>query len=161
LRCNPSARGVIDVLADSTQNVEPLTLKRLFAWHEAMFPSRRSGLSLILVGRLRGEEPMQVLSGPIGLERVHYEAPPRDRLDAEVDTLLQWFNKPGELDNTLHASIAHLCRRAGERDSAFSERLYPATRRQQHWDRRRPDRHRHSSVATSRPKPVLVDRPER
>jgi hypothetical protein len=103
-RLKPSARGVIDVLADSTQNVEPLTLQRLFAWQEAMFPSGRSGLSLILVGMLRGEEPMQVLSGPIGRERVHYEAPPRDRLDAEVDAFLQWFNKPGELDNTLHAS---------------------------------------------------------
>ncbi len=107
-RLNPSARGVIDVLADSTQNVEPLTLQRLFAWHEAMFPSGRSGLSLILVGMLRGAEPMQVLSGPLGRERVHYEAPPRDRLDAEVDAFLRWFNRPGELDNTLHASIAHL-----------------------------------------------------
>jgi Fic family protein len=105
---SPSARGVIDVLADSTQNLETLTLNRLFAWHEAMFPSGRSGLSLILVGMLRGQEPMQVLSGPLGRERVHYEAPPRDRLEADVDAFLEWFNKPEGLDNTLRASIAHL-----------------------------------------------------
>jgi Fic family protein len=107
-RLSLAARGVIDILADSTQNVQPLTLERLFAWHQAMFPSGRSGLSLILVGMLRGEAPMQVLSGPIGRERVHYEAPPRDRLEAEMDQFLRWFNTPSKLDNTLRASIAHL-----------------------------------------------------
>jgi Fic family protein len=107
-RLSPAAKGVIDVLADSTQNLQPLTLERLFAWHYAMFPSGRSGLSLILVGMLRGEAPMQVLSGPVGRERVHYEAPPRDRLEADMDRFLRWFNKPEKLDNTLRASIAHL-----------------------------------------------------
>jgi Fic family protein len=107
-RLSASARGMIDVLADSTHNLEPLTLERLFAWHQAIFPSGRVGLSLILVGMLRGEEPMQVLSGPIGRERVHYEAPPRDRLDAEMDRFLAWFNKPADLNNTLRACIAHL-----------------------------------------------------
>ena len=107
-RLSPAARGMIDVLADSTQNLQPLTLDRLFAWHDAIFPSGRSGLSLILVGMLRGEEPMQVLSGPIGREHVHYEAPPRDRLDAEMDRFLTWFNKPKGLNNILRASIAHL-----------------------------------------------------
>jgi Fic family protein len=57
---------------------------------------------------LRGEEPMQVLSGPIGRERVHYEAPPRDRLEAEMDRFLRWFDRPGSLNNILRASIAHL-----------------------------------------------------
>jgi Fic family protein len=107
-RLSPAAKGVIDVLADSTQNLQPLTLERLFAWHYAMFPSGRSGLSLILVGMLRGEAPMQVLSGPVGRERVHYEAPPRDRLEADMDRFLRWFNEPEKLDNTLRASIAHL-----------------------------------------------------
>ncbi|MGH8139503.1 MAG: Fic family protein [Steroidobacteraceae bacterium] len=107
-RLSPSAKGVIDVLADSTQNLEPLTLKRLFAWHEAILPSGRSGLSLILVGMLRSEEPMQVLSAPIGRERAHYEAPPRDRLDVDMDAFLRWFDNPKGLDNTLRASIAHL-----------------------------------------------------
>jgi Fic family protein len=99
---------MIDVLADSTQNLQPLSLERLLAWHEAIFPSGRSGLSLILVGMLRGVEPMQVVSGPIGRERVHYEAPPRDRLEGEMDRFLLWFNKPDSLDTTLRASLAHL-----------------------------------------------------
>jgi len=107
-RLAPAAKGMIDVLADSTQNLQGLTLERLFAWHGALFPSGRSGLSLILVGMLRGEEPMQVLSGPIGRERVHYEAPPRVRLDEEVRRFLQWFNQPAESSPTLRASIAHL-----------------------------------------------------
>lgn len=107
-RLNAAARGMIDVLADSTQNLGPLTLERLFAWHHAMFPSGRSGLSLILVGMLRGEEPMQVLSGPIGRERVHYEAPPRDRLDTEMDRFLAWFDGPQKLSNALRACLAHL-----------------------------------------------------
>jgi len=107
-RLNAAARGMIDVLADSTQNIQPLTLERLCAWHEAIFPSGRSGLSLILVGMLRAEAPMQVLSGPIGRERVHYEAPPRDRLDAEMDRFLTWFNKKKGLNSILRASIAHL-----------------------------------------------------
>lgn len=107
-RLSPAAKGMIDVLADSTQNLQPLTLERLFAWHEAIFPSGRSGLSLILVGMLRGEEPMQVLSGPIGRERVHYEAPPRDRLDAEMDAFLAWFNGPHPSTGILRGCIAHL-----------------------------------------------------
>ncbi len=107
-RLSPAARGMIDVLADSTQNLGSLTLERLFAWHSALFPSGRSGLSLILVGMLRGEEPMQVLSGPIGRERVHYEAPRRDRLDEEMLRFLQWFNGPRDVGLTIRASIAHL-----------------------------------------------------
>jgi Fic family protein len=107
-RLSPAARGMIDVLADSTQNVGPLTLERLFAWHQAMFPSGRSGLSLILVGTLRGAEPMQVLSGPVGRQRVHYEAPPRDHLDEEMDKFLTWLNQPSAVDNILRACLAHL-----------------------------------------------------
>lgn len=107
-RLSAAGRGMIDVLADSTQNVGPLTLERLFAWHEALFPSGRSGLALILVGMFRGEAPMQVLSGPIGRERVHYEAPPRERLDVDMERFLTWFNQPSALNNTLRASLAHL-----------------------------------------------------
>lgn len=107
-RLAPAARGMIDVLADSTQNLQELTLERLFAWHGALFPSGRSGLSLILVGMLRGDEPMQVLSGPIGRERIHYEAPPRAGLDGEMRRFLRWFNEPEDLSPTLRASIAHL-----------------------------------------------------
>ena len=107
-RLTPAARGMIDVLADSTQNLRKLTLERLFAWHGALFPSGRSGLSLILVGMLRGNDPMQVLSGPIGRERVHYEAPPRGRLDEEMRSFLHWFNAPQEAGAIVRASIAHL-----------------------------------------------------
>ena len=107
-RLSAAARGMIDVLADSTQNIGHLTLERLCAWHEVMFPSGRSGLALILVGMLRGEAPMQVLSGPLGRERVHYEAPPRERLDAEMECFLTWFNQSSELNNTLRACLAHL-----------------------------------------------------
>ena len=107
-RLSAAGRGMIDVLADSTQNIGPLTLERMFAWHETMFPSGRSGLALILVGMLRGEAPMQVLSGPMGRERVHYEAPPRERLDTEMERFLAWFNQASELNNTLRACLAHL-----------------------------------------------------
>ena len=107
-RLGAAARGMIDVLADSTQNIGPLTLERMFAWHEAMFPSGRSGLALILVGMFRGEAPMQVLSGPLGRERVQYEAPPRERLDVYMERFLAWFNQAAELDNTLRACLAHL-----------------------------------------------------
>jgi Fic family protein len=107
-RLTPAARGLIDVLADSTQNIKVLTLERMFAWHESMFPTARSGLSLILVGMLRSEAPMQILSGPIGRERVHYEAPPRSILDEEMDRFLQWFNAPQDLHSLVRASIAHL-----------------------------------------------------
>lgn len=107
-RLSAAGRGMIDMLADSTQNIGALTLERMFAWHEAIFPSGRSGLALILVGMLRGEAPMQVLSGPMGRERVHYEAPPRERLDTEMERFLTWFNQASELNNTLRACLAHL-----------------------------------------------------
>ncbi|MEJ1966227.1 MAG: Fic family protein [Gammaproteobacteria bacterium] len=107
-RAGADADGVIDILADSTQNTESLTLQRLFTWHSALFPTGRSGLSRILVGALRGNAPMQVLSGPIGRERVHYEAPPRERLDAEMERFLKWFNEPPVIDSTLRACLAHL-----------------------------------------------------
>ncbi len=107
-RLAPAARGMIDVLADSTQNLRILTLERLCAWHGSLFPAGRSGLSLILVGILRGVGPMQVLSGPVGRERVHYEAPPGSGLEAEMRRFLHWFNGPQDSSATVRASIAHL-----------------------------------------------------
>jgi Fic family protein len=73
-----------------------------------MFPTGRRELSQILTGMLRSIEPMQVLSGPLGRERVHFEAPPRDGLEAEIARFLTWFNEPKELNNILRACIAHL-----------------------------------------------------
>lgn len=102
--------GLIDVLLDATQNfVQPLTAERLFGWQAALFPTGYSGLHRIRVGRLRGEDPMQVVSGPLGRERVHYVAPPRERLEEELDCFLRWFgNPPSGMDGLIRAGLSHL-----------------------------------------------------
>ncbi len=104
-----SVEGLVDVLLDAARgHARPLTLEQLCAWQAALFPTGRSGLHEIRVGALRGEAPMQIVSGPIGRERVHYEAPPAERLPAEMKRLLAWFNKPPEkLDGLLRAGLAH------------------------------------------------------
>lgn len=104
-----SVEGLVEVLLDATQqHGQPLTLKRLCTWQAALFPTGRSGLREIRTGKLRGKAAMQIVSGPIGRERVHYEAPPRDRLDAEMRMLLEWFNRPPvKLDTLLRAGLAH------------------------------------------------------
>src|SRR3546814_16696886 len=79
---------------DATQTyAQPCTAERLFDWHAALFPTGRSGMSRITVGAWRTAEagPMQVVSGPIGRERVHYEAPTSERLDEEMSRFLDWF----------------------------------------------------------------------
>lgn len=107
-------RGLIDILADSSQNLTLLTGERLKAWHEALFPSGRIGLLPILTGEFRvSVEPMQVISATKTGERVHYEAPPSDRLDAEAARFLQWFNVESRdekcrIDATVRGCIAHL-----------------------------------------------------
>lgn len=102
--------GLIDVLLDATRSHEqPLTSQRLFGWHAALFPSGYSGLHPIRVGQLRGDEPMQVVSGSLGSEVVHFVAPPNEHLQAELDRFLAWFNAPaGELEGLLRAGLAHL-----------------------------------------------------
>ena len=104
-----SVDGLVEVLFDATRDFnEPLQLKRLHSWQAALFPTGRSGLHEIRVGNLRGEDPMQIVSGPIGRERVHFEAPPRDRLDEEMKVFLAWFNKtPKGSDGLLRAGLAH------------------------------------------------------
>jgi Fic family protein len=107
-------RGLIDILADSTQNPAALTAERLKAWHGALFPAGRVGLMPILTGEFRvSAEPMQVISATRTGERVHYEAPPSDRLDAEIECFLLWFNQTSRSDDsginaTVRACIAHL-----------------------------------------------------
>src|SRR5947209_8559619 len=89
--------GVVEMMLDATQKYqEPLTEERLFGWHAALFPTRRSGMQKIRVGCWRDDSsgPMQVVSGPIGKERVHYQAPPTDRLSTEMPMFLEWFNGP-------------------------------------------------------------------
>jgi Fic family protein len=104
-----SVEGLVEVLLDATHEFnEPLQLKRLHSWQAALFPTGRSGLHEIRVGKLRGEDPMQIVSGPIGREKVHYVAPPRNRLDKEMKTFLAWFNSaPKGLDGLLRAGLAH------------------------------------------------------
>ena len=104
-----SVEGLVEVLLDAAQRFEePLTLKRLCSWQAALFPTGRSGLHEIRVGELRGDEPMQIASGPMGRERVHYLAPPRTRLEKEMRRFLEWYNKPPrELDGLIRAGLAH------------------------------------------------------
>lgn len=99
--------GVVEMMTDATQNYATrLDRERLFAWHAALFPTGRSGMSKIDVGTWR-KHAMEVVSGPIGKEKVHYEAPPADRLDKEMDTFLKWFEKPSEMDPLLATGLAH------------------------------------------------------
>jgi Fic family protein len=104
-----SAEGLGDVLLDATRDyARPLTLKLLCDWQAALFPTGRSGLHEIRTGELRGADPMRIVSGPIGREHVHYEAPPRERLNAEMEDFLAWFNAPpAGLDGVLRAGLAH------------------------------------------------------
>lgn len=106
-----NVEGVVEMMLDATQNFgQRLTDERLFAWHGALFPTGRSGLTRIAVGAWRKPErdPMQVVSGPIGRERVHYEAPAAEVLDIEMGAFLKWLQDGPELDPVLKAGIAHL-----------------------------------------------------
>jgi Fic family protein len=103
--------GVVEMLLDATQNYDrPLTKDRLVGWHAALFPTGYSGLHKITVGdwRLDSDGPMRVVSGKIGKERVHYEAPSASVLDAEMSAFLDWFESQDEYDPVLKAAIAHL-----------------------------------------------------
>lgn len=102
--------GLIEVLLDATRRHDkPLTAERLFGWHAALFPSGRSGLHTIRSGELRGDEPMQVVSGGAGRERIHFVAPPRKGLEAELSNFMAWFEaRPAELDGLIRAGVAHL-----------------------------------------------------
>lgn len=100
--------GVVEMMLDATRKYEePLTEERLFAWHASLFPTGRSGMSKIEVGRWR-DGPMQVVSGPIGAERVHYQAVPASGVAEEMASFLDWFNSPGATDPLYVAGLAHL-----------------------------------------------------
>jgi len=106
-----NVEGVVEMMLDATQQYdEPLTAHRLFDWHAALFPTGRSGMSRINVGAWRDDKngPMQVVSGPIGRERVHYEAPVAARLRGEMKKFLVWFEKESSTDLVLKAGLAHL-----------------------------------------------------
>jgi Fic family protein len=103
--------GVVEMMLDATQNFnEPLTAERLFGWHAALFPTGRSGMRKITVGAWRDDKdgPMEVVSGPFGKEKVHYQAPGAARLDAEMKSFLDWFNNTDNTDPVIRAALAHL-----------------------------------------------------
>lgn len=104
--------GVVEMMLDATQNfTEPLTEERLFGWHAALFPAGRSGMHKIVTGAWRDNpphDPMQVVSGPLGKEKVHYEAPAAELLPDEMKKFLDWFNSTAATDPVLKAAIAHL-----------------------------------------------------
>lgn len=103
--------GVVEMMLDATQRYDqPLTAERLWGWHASLFPTGRSGMQQITVGGWRTDmsSPMQVVSGPIGRERVHFEAPSADRLDVEMRAFLEWFNREDGPEPVLKAALAHL-----------------------------------------------------
>lgn len=103
--------GIVEMLLDATQHyLQPLTQNRLFDWHAALFPTGRSGMRRITVGGWRTLDagPMQVVSGPIGKEKVHFEAPSAERLAKEMQAFLTWFGAEDQLDPVIKAGIAHL-----------------------------------------------------
>jgi len=103
--------GVVEMMLDATQKyLAPLTEDRLFGWHSALFPTGRSGMHKIRVGAWRDDSsgPMQVVSGPIGKESVHYATPATERLPAEMAQFFDWFNGQAPIEPVLKAALAHL-----------------------------------------------------
>lgn len=103
--------GVVEMMLDATQRYDqPLTADRLFAWQASLFPTGRSGMHRIAVGAWRVDRaaPMQVVSGPVGRERVHFEAPASARLHVEMQSFLDWFQRDVTTDLVLKAALAHL-----------------------------------------------------
>jgi Fic family protein len=108
--------GAVEMMLDATQKfAEPLTVERLLGWQASLFPGGRNGMHRVLTGQWRTPDmdPMQVVSGPISRDRVrakniHFEAPGADRLPAEVQRFLEWFESPDRTDQVLRAGLAHL-----------------------------------------------------
>ena len=103
--------GVVELMVDAAgKYTTALTQERLFGWHAALFPTGRGSLTTITVGDWRDDStgPMQVVSGPVGRQKVHYQAPPANRVSREMKAFLKWFAKPGETDGLLVAGLAHL-----------------------------------------------------
>jgi Fic family protein len=109
-RAGRDVEGIVEMMLDATAKYsEPLTKQRLLAWHASLFPTGRSGMTEIAVGKWRPEEAgeMQVVSGPIGRERVHFRAPEARRLESEMKNFLEWFNGPSVMDPVIKAGVAH------------------------------------------------------
>ena len=103
-----NVEGVVEMMLDATQHYEmPLTAERIFGWHASLFPFGRSGFSKIEVGRWR-KGPVQVISGRMGREKIHFEGPPAAHIAREMKRFLNWMNETSEMDAVLKAAIAHL-----------------------------------------------------
>lgn len=103
------ADGLIAMLFDARdQKPSPLTEERLLSWHAALFPTGYSGLKKIRVGKFRGDEEMQIVSGPVGKETIQYVAPPQDGLEDEMEIFLNWVNSDDDYNPLIKAGIAHL-----------------------------------------------------
>jgi len=103
--------GIVDMMLDATRRYDQkLTAERLFAWHAALFPTGRSGMTKIRTGAWRDDRtgPMEVVSGLVGKEHVHFQAPPAAQLDGEMRRFLAWFNGTADIDPVLKAGVAHL-----------------------------------------------------
>jgi Fic family protein len=103
--------GIVEMMLNATRQYnEPLTVERLFAWHASLFPTGYSGMKKIRTGAWRDDStgPMQVVSGPLGKERVHFEAPKTDRIAGEMRSFLHWFKGKDPADLVLKAGLAHL-----------------------------------------------------
>lgn len=106
-----NVEGVVEMMLDATQNCfEPLTADRLFDWHAALFPTGRSGMHKITVADWRKDTtgPMQVISGAMGKEKIHFQAPDSELLEKEMDQFLAWFNRNKTIDLVIKAAVAHL-----------------------------------------------------
>jgi Fic family protein len=106
-----AVEGVVEMMLDATRRYDqPLTAERLFGWHASLFPTGHSGVTRIRAGVWRDDRngPMEVISGPIGKERLYFEAPPASRLNREMRKFLNWFNAPAAVDPVLKAAQAHL-----------------------------------------------------
>ena len=107
---NKEVDGLVSMMLDATQKfAEPLTAERLCNWHASLFPTGLSNMQRITIGawRKEGAGPMQVVSGPIGREKVHFQAPDNERLDIEMEQFVAWFESPQEIDPVLKAGVAH------------------------------------------------------
>jgi Fic family protein len=104
--------GIVEVMLDATHNFrEPLTAQRLCHWHQSLFPLEKQGTQKLVIGQWRTntvENPMQVVSGPIGRERIHFRAPDSALIEKEMSMFLDWFNSENELNPILKAAIGHL-----------------------------------------------------
>jgi Fic family protein len=106
-----NVEGIVEVVLDAVNGWDrELTVERLFSWHAALFPTGWSGLKKISIGSWRTDAngPMQVVSGGMGNEKIHFEAPEAFRIEHEMNQFLEWFNAPLELDPLLKAALAHL-----------------------------------------------------